>query len=112
MAMFIALLFLPFMRWLTKKKIPKTISIILVILIMAVIVKIGGELVKLSTREILSTDAEFLRKAEDKLLYFVAEIEKQKINSYILLQKSNVLLGWSLLKIKMYCFIICKRVMC
>ena len=66
---------------------------------MAVIVKIGGELVKLSTREILSTDAEFLRKAEDKLLYFVAEIERSvgvepAQNKNVLLhylQKSNVL---------------------
>ena len=66
-SMFIALLFLPLMRWFNKRKVPKFISIFVVILIFAALFKIGGELVKLSSREILATDTLFLEKAETKI---------------------------------------------
>jgi predicted PurR-regulated permease PerM len=66
-SMFIALLFLPLVRWFDKRKVPKFISIFLVILIFAALFKIGGELVKLSSKEILSTDTLFLEKAEKKV---------------------------------------------
>jgi predicted PurR-regulated permease PerM len=65
--MFIALLFLPLMRWFNKRKVPKFISIFVVILIFVALFKIGGELVKLSSREILTTDTLFLQKAEKKV---------------------------------------------
>ena len=44
-SMFIALLFLPIMRWLGKKNIPKPISILIVVLIIAAGMKIGVELI-------------------------------------------------------------------
>jgi AI-2 transport protein TqsA len=52
-AMFISLLFLPLMRWLDKKKIPKPISLISIIGLIATIFYLGGQLIKTSTREIV-----------------------------------------------------------
>lgn len=74
-AMFIALLFLPLMRWLTKKRVPKIISIIIVILIIVGIIKIGGELIQLSSKEILAAKGDFFVKAEIKLLDLIKAIE-------------------------------------
>jgi predicted PurR-regulated permease PerM len=73
--MFIALLFLPLMRWLAKKKVSKTVSIFLIILIIAGLLKIGGELVQLSSKEILSADNAFFEKAEAKIETLVLSIE-------------------------------------
>jgi len=66
-SMFIALLFLPLMRWLGRKNIPKFVSIIIVLLIVGIGVKVGVELVKLSSKEILANNADFLQKAEPKI---------------------------------------------
>ncbi|WP_435138762.1 AI-2E family transporter [Formosa sp. A9] len=74
-SMFIALLFLPIMRWLTKRHIPKTISIIIIVLIIFGFFKIGGELVKLSSREILSTSDAFLLKAHEKINALISNVE-------------------------------------
>lgn len=75
-SMFIALLFLPLMRWFNKRKVPKFISIFIIILIFASLFKIGGELVKLSTKEILATDTLFLEKAEAKILDLMTSMEQ------------------------------------
>ncbi|MDT8417652.1 MAG: AI-2E family transporter [Lutibacter sp.] len=75
-SMFIALLFLPLMRWFNRRKVPKFISIFVVILIFAAIFKIGGELVKLSSREILATETVFLEKAETKILNLMTSVEQ------------------------------------
>lgn len=75
MSMFIALLFLPLMRWLSKKGVHKIISIVIVIFIIAILIKIGGEIVKLTSAEILSTKDEFIKKAEIKLTDLVYYIE-------------------------------------
>ena len=74
-SMFIALLFLPIMRWLGKKKIPKSIGILVVILLIAVGVKIGVELIQISSKEILNSDSDFFTKAETKIndLYILAQ---------------------------------------
>lgn len=66
-SMFIALLFLPLMRWFGRRKVPKFLSIFVVLLIFAILFKIGGELIKLSSREILNADGQFLTNAELKL---------------------------------------------
>ena len=66
-SMFIALLFLPLMRWLGRRNIPKIFSIIIVLLLVAIGLKIGIELVQLSSRQILANNTEFLAKAELKL---------------------------------------------
>lgn len=74
-SMFIALLFLPIMRWLGKKNIPKPISILIVVLIIAAGMKIGVELIQISSREILNSDTEFFSKAEEKFdnLFLLAQ---------------------------------------
>jgi predicted PurR-regulated permease PerM len=75
-SMFIALLFLPLMRWFNRRKVPKFISIFVVVLIFAGLFKIGGELVKLSSREILATDTLFLEKAETKVSNLMTSMEQ------------------------------------
>ncbi len=75
LSMFIALLFLPLMRWLNKKKVSNPISIFIVIIIIAVVFKIGIELIQLSSKEILSTSGVFFAKAETKLLNLILSIE-------------------------------------
>ena len=75
-SMFIALLFLPIMRWSNKRKIPKPISIIFIVLLIIGGLKIGGELVRLSSREIVSSDTLFFEKAESKINFIVTCIEK------------------------------------
>ena len=74
-SMFIALLFLPLMRWLNKRRVPKFIGIFVIILIFGILFKIGGELVKLSSKEILATDQLFLEKAEMKVSDLVVTME-------------------------------------
>ncbi len=74
-SMFIALLFLPLMRWFNRRKVPKIISIFVVILLFIAVFKIGGELVKLSSREIMATDRVFLEKAEMKVADLIATTE-------------------------------------
>ncbi|MBK3516621.1 AI-2E family transporter [Carboxylicivirga marina] len=75
MAMFISLLFLPIMRWLSKKKVPKAISILIVVMMITGIFKVGGELIKLSSQEILSADNQFFQMAEEKLVGVIVSIE-------------------------------------
>lgn len=76
LSMFIALLFLPLMRWFNKRKVPKPISIFIVILIIAGVLKTGGELIQLSSKEILSADGVFFEKAETKLVSLIISIEE------------------------------------
>jgi len=66
-SMFIALLFLPLMRVLGRRKIPKALSILIVLLLVAGGLKIGVELIQLSSKEILANNADFFSKAEPKL---------------------------------------------
>lgn len=66
-SMFIALLFLPLMRWLGRRNVPKYISIVIVLLLVAGGLKLGIELIQLSSKEILATKSEFIPKAEVKL---------------------------------------------
>jgi predicted PurR-regulated permease PerM len=65
--MFIALLFLPLMRGLGRRKVPKVVSIIIVLLLVAAGLRIGVELIQLSSKQILGNDTEFFAKAEVKL---------------------------------------------
>lgn len=102
-SMFIALLFLPLMRWLNKRKVPKPISIFIVILIIAGLFKIGGELIHLSSNEILSAENAFFEKAEANLLSIIVSIEsffgiervigKNVLAHYI--QEKNILQNFS-----------------
>ncbi|WP_083261170.1 AI-2E family transporter [Crocinitomix algicola] len=66
-SMFIALIFVPIMRWLTKKGLKKSVSIGIVLIIIVLSLWIGVELIQLSSREILATQDEFMLKAENKI---------------------------------------------
>lgn len=75
LAMFISILFLPLMRWLKKRGVPRVVSILVVVLIFVGVFKVGGELVKFSSREIRTTDRAFFEKAETKIVDLVVNVE-------------------------------------
>lgn len=75
-SMFIALVFLPLMRFLGKKRIPKIINLLIVIIIIAVFFKSASEIVQLSSREILNSDNHLMEKAEFKLDHLVLPVEE------------------------------------
>ncbi|WP_299399672.1 AI-2E family transporter [uncultured Gelidibacter sp.] len=74
-SMFIALLFLPLMRWLGKKGVPKYISIFIVILLILLGLGITAELIHLSSKQILSSDSTFFAEAEVKLRNLKTSVE-------------------------------------
>ncbi len=74
-SMFIALLFLPLMRWLSKKHVPKVISLLIVIFIFGAFFKLSGEVIKLSSREIISSEADLFEQAESKINAIILPIE-------------------------------------
>ncbi len=63
------------MRWLKKKGVPKVLSIMIVVLIIGAFFKLSGELIQLSSREILATDNAFFEKAEEKLTTLLISVE-------------------------------------
>ncbi|MCF6295939.1 MAG: AI-2E family transporter [Flavobacteriaceae bacterium] len=74
-SMFIALLFLPLMRWLGKRKVPKLVSVIFVILLIVGGLKIGIEVIQLSSKQIIASDTAFFDKAEIKLSNLMVYME-------------------------------------
>ena len=74
-AMFFATLFLPMLRWMKKKGLPKILGIAMVILIIVGVLKLGGELIKISSNEIRTTDGAFFEKAEEKVVDLIVTIE-------------------------------------
>ncbi len=74
-SMFIALLFLPLMRWLQKKKMPMPLSIMAIVGVITAIFYLGGRLVKISSQEILSADSTFFEQAESKIISLIHSIE-------------------------------------
>ncbi|MGB1041116.1 MAG: AI-2E family transporter [Flavobacteriales bacterium] len=76
-SMFVALLFLPLMRWLKKKNVPKTINITIIVIVILGFFKITGEAIQLSSQEILTSENDILSKAEAKLEGIILPIEKQ-----------------------------------
>ncbi|QRM87713.1 AI-2E family transporter [Lacinutrix sp. WUR7] len=97
-AMFIALLFLPLMRWLGKRRVPKIVSIIIVILLIGIGLKAGVELIKLSSKQIMASDTAFFEKAEVKINdaaqylenTFGVEMQKDKNILSQFIQKENI----------------------
>ena len=97
-SMFIALLFLPLMRWFGKRKVPKFVSVIIVILLIVTGLKIGVELVQLSSKQIMTSDAAFFDKAQVKLNEIVfylednfgIEFQKDKSVLFQFLEKENI----------------------
>lgn len=74
-SMFIALLFWPLMRWLRKKKTPKIISLLIVVLIIGIFFKLTGEVIQLSSKEILASENNLFEKAELKLETLIFPLE-------------------------------------
>ncbi len=74
-SMFIALLFLPLMRWFKKRKFPKYISIFIVIVIIVALLKVLLELIQLSGQEIFAANNSFFEKAELKISNLIFEIQ-------------------------------------
>jgi len=73
-SMFIALLFLPLMRWLAKRNVPRFLSILIVLAVIVLGVFIGVELVNLSSKQIIANESGFFDKAElkiDNLMLFL-----------------------------------------
>lgn len=66
-SMFIALLFLPLMRWLGKKGLHKVLSIAIVILLILCGLALTAELIHLSSKQIMSSDSTFFIQAEEKI---------------------------------------------
>lgn len=67
-SMFVALLFLPLIRGLSRYKVPKPVSIALVILLIVLGLKLGFELLQISAKQILESDTGFFNKAQVKFL--------------------------------------------
>ncbi|WP_299129331.1 AI-2E family transporter [uncultured Winogradskyella sp.] len=89
-AMFIALLFLPLMRYLGRRNVPKFLGVIIVLLLVAGGVMLGIELIQLSSKEILATKSEFFSKAEAKLV----DLRVYLLDSYgIELKQDNNVIG-------------------
>ncbi len=76
LSMFIALLFLPLMRWMKKRRVPKSVSITIVIAFIVGILKAGGVLIKLTSNEILDADGVIFQKAESKIIDLIVTLEK------------------------------------
>ena len=74
-AMFIALVFLPLMRWLKSKRSPKWLNIIIVVVLLLIGFRALGFVVQLSSKEILSTNDVFLEQAKAKLTELIRGIE-------------------------------------
>jgi AI-2 transport protein TqsA len=100
LSMFIALLFLPLMRWLHKKRVPRLLSISIVVLIIFGIIRLGGELIHLSSNEILASEGQIIEKAEIKIVGLIVLIEKffgierlqgENIISHYLQSNDNIL---------------------
>lgn len=75
-SMFIALLFLPLMRWFNKKNIPKVISLVLVIGIIGIFLTVTGKVIQLSSKEILASQGNLLPKIDTKLHNIIVPIEE------------------------------------
>ncbi|NNE31533.1 MAG: AI-2E family transporter [Winogradskyella sp.] len=89
-SMFIALLFLPLMRWLGRRNVPKLVSIFIVLFLVAGGLKIGIELIHLSSKQILASNADFLAKAEIKL----ADLKVYLLESFgIVIEQDSNLIG-------------------
>ena len=116
-ACFFSIMFLPFMRWATRKRLPKYFSLIIV-MVMIVVVMLGSfKVLELSGSEILEGRAEMYQRLDDKLGRAVEpyvqlfEIDVKKDDGLIkgLVHSSDVtkavvsLVGPGLIHIKNFC---------
>lgn len=73
-ALFGALLFMPLMRWFTKKGIPNFVGIITVVIIIAGGLKGAYEIVEISGKEIANANEDFYEKFDNKLNDIVSPV--------------------------------------
>lgn len=74
-SMFIALLFLPLMRWLEKRGMPKVGSLLVAVSLLVGIIFVGSLLIQISSKEIMQTDEVFLNKANEKITTAILTVE-------------------------------------
>lgn len=74
-SMFIALLFLPFMRWIEKRGMPKVGSLLVAVSLLVGIIFVGSLLIQISSKEIMQTDEVFLNKANEKITTAILTVE-------------------------------------
>ncbi len=74
LSMFIALMFLPIKRWLNKHGVPKPVSVLIIILLIGGILKVGFELIQLTSKEILE-DSSLIARMELKFVELIVIIE-------------------------------------
>lgn len=67
LAVFIALLFMPMVRWFSKKKVPKAVSLVITLLIIATTIFVSIKLIQLSGKEIAAGKSEIYQKMDRKL---------------------------------------------
>jgi predicted PurR-regulated permease PerM len=75
LALFIAVLFLPLMRWLYRRNVPKAVALFLVVLIIAGILTLATKLIQLTSKEILTANTGLIDNIQDKLKIAVQSIE-------------------------------------
>mgnify|MGYP003651894664 CR=1 FL=1 len=66
-AIFLALLFMPMMRWLNKRKVPHWLSVSIATVIMAAVLFGSFQLIRLSSKQIVNDQEEFWEKVNTKL---------------------------------------------
>jgi len=67
LAVFIALIFMPLVRWLSKKKVPKALALLAVLLIIASTIFLSIKVVQLSGKEIAAGKNELYQKMDQRL---------------------------------------------
>ena len=75
LSMFISLLFLPLIRWLRKKKVPNILGILFIVLIIAGFLKIIGNLLRQTYRQMMLADSLFYEKVNEKVGILIFNVE-------------------------------------
>jgi AI-2 transport protein TqsA len=76
LALFISVLFLPLMRWLSRRNIPRTIGLLLVLVIIVSVILAGIKVVQLTSREILTANTGLFDSIQEKLKTVAQSLEE------------------------------------
>jgi AI-2 transport protein TqsA len=88
-ALFLALLFMPMMRWLYRHHVNKYISVAIAVVLVAIMLKVGWEVIRISGQEIMQQKTEVIQRIEAKIdIYlYIAEgflgFENQELHHLI-----------------------------
>lgn len=75
-SMFLALVFLPLMRWLEKRGVPKLGSLSIALLLLIGGIFVAYTLIRISSKEIMQTDEIFFQKANEKITALILTTEE------------------------------------